>query len=312
MDYHKKRDKLDPKSQRLQKFLAGAGVASRRKSEEIITAGRVSVNGQVVTELGTKVLPGKDIVALDGNVLHYESWDEVSNKVSNKSWDKKAHPKYVYIMLHKPEGVITSTKDPQNRRTVLDFVQDIPVRLFPVGRLDYDSSGLLLLTNDGELTQKLTHPSHSVPKTYIARLLGEPSKEGLSAFRKGLVINMGGGLSVETAAAKISILESILDRNYPKANHAKTVQAKTVQAKTVHAKTAHAKSPSTKTCTAKITIYEGKNRQVRKMCEAIGCRVLQLKRVAMGSLKLGNLPRGEYRHLTKSEIESLKCERNEL
>jgi len=233
---------------RLQKYLADAGVASRRKSEVLIADGRVSINGQIITQLGAKISPDKDIITLDGKVVHV-----------NTQW--------VYIMLHKPEGVITSVSDPHKRPVVLDLVQDISARLFPVGRLDYDSSGLLLLTNDGQLAQMLTHPRHSVPKTYVARLQGIPSREGIQAFKKGLIIGDG----PKTAPAQIKILD---------------------------------KKPSG--CVARIAIHEGRNRQIRKMCEAIGCPVLQLKRVSMGSLKLGSLPRGKYRHLTKEEVRELR------
>jgi len=229
---------------RLQKFLADAGVASRRKSEEFIIAGRVSVNSKIITELGTKVSQN-DVVCVDGSPVIPKA-------------------KLVYIMLHKPEGVITSVSDPQGRPVVMDFVKDIKERLFPVGRLDYDSSGLLLLTNDGKLAQKLTHPSYNVPKTYIANLRKIPSKEGLRAFKQGIKIDEG----PKTSAAKIKILDK-------------------------------------ESCTVQITIKEGRNRQVRKMCDAIGCPVLSLKRVAMGSLKLGDLPRGKYRYLTEEEISNV-------
>jgi len=227
---------------RLQKYLANAGIASRRKCEELISKGKVSVNGQVVTALGTKVNPD-DKICYEGKLV-------------------KSNAKLVYIMLHKPEGVITSASDPHNRPIVLDFVKDINARLFPVGRLDYDSSGLLLLTNDGELAQKLTHPRHSIPKTYIAKLGGIPDAAALRAFREGLIIDEG----AKTAPAKIKILKKI--------------------------------PPG---CNVQITITEGRNRQVRKMCEKIACPVLSLKRVTMGELKLGGLQKGEYRYLTKAE-----------
>jgi len=233
---------------RLQKYLANAGVASRRKAEEMIAAGRVSVNGETITELGTKIIPGQDKVAADGKPVRTKA------------------VKPIYIMLHKPEGVITSVSDPHNRPVVLDLLKDIPARLFPVGRLDYDSSGLILLTNDGEAAQKMTHPSHSVPKTYIVRLGGIPDQKGLRRFKEGLIIDDG----PKTAAAQIKILEK--------------------------------KPPG---CIVRITISEGRNRQVRKMCEAIGCPVQQLKRVSMGTLKLGSLPRGKYRHLTAGEVKQL-------
>ena len=244
---------------RLQKYLADAGVASRRKCEELINAGRVSVNGQIITELGVKVSP-TDAVTLDGKPI-------------------KSKAQLIYIMLHKPEGVITSVSDPHKRPVVLDLVKELldknpGMRLFPVGRLDYDSSGLLLLTNDGNLAQLLTHPSHSIPKTYIARLRGIPSQTALRAFKNGLKIDDG----AKTAPAKIKILDKITEKN--------------------------AKQPTG--CSAQITIHEGRNRQIRKMCEAIGCPVLSLKRVSMGQLKLGTLPRGKYRHLTAVEVNQLK------
>lgn len=238
---------------RLQKYLADCGVASRRKSEELIAAGRVFVNGQKIVQLGTKITPGMDEVALDGKPVKQENT-------------------LIYIMLHKPEGVITSAGDPQGRPVVTDFVRDIPARLFPVGRLDYDSSGLILMTNDGQLAQKLTHPRHSVPKTYIARLRGIPDRAGLKVFAEGLKIDDG----PKTAPAKIKILDKF--DKFAK------------------------KTPG---CTARITIHEGRNRQIRKMCEAIGCRVIQLKRVSMGPLKLGSLPRGKYRILSPTEVKLL-------
>ena len=237
------------KSVRLQKFLADSGVASRRKCEDLITSGRVSVNGNIVSQLGTKVDPHADIICLDGKVL-------------------QANASMIYIMLHKPEGVITSVSDPHNRPVVIDFVGDISERIFPVGRLDYDSSGLILLTNDGQLAQTLSHPRYSIPKTYIALLKAVPGKKELWAFRNGLVIGDG----PKTAPAKIEIID---------------------------------KKPSAGSCKVKITINEGRNRQIRKMCDAIGCPVLQLKRIAMGPLKLGDLPRGKHRKLTKAELRQL-------
>ena len=232
---------------RLQKYLADAGIASRRKAEKLIVAGRVSVNGEIVAELGAKVLPCKDKVALDGKTVQLDA-------------------KPVYIMLHKPEGVITSVSDPYNRPVVLDFIQDIPKRLFPIGRLDYDSSGLLILTNDGWLAYRLTHPRHSVSKTYIVDLSGVLNNEGIRAFKKGIIIDG----NHKTAPAQIKILDT-----------------------------------SSSGCTASITICEGRNRQIRKMCQSVGCSVLKLKRVSVGSLKLGKLPKGQYRYLTKKEVETL-------
>ena len=229
---------------RLQKYLADAQVASRRKAEEMILEGRVSVNGEVITQLGTKVEDG-DRVEVDG---------------------KEVHPadKLVYIMLHKPEGYVTTAKEQFGRPAVLDLV-DCGYRVYPVGRLDYDTSGLLLLTNDGELTYRLTHPKHNVNKTYIAMVEGVPTAEEMKKFSSGLVID-----DYKTAPAKISIIKK------------------------------------GKYTALKIIIHEGKNRQVRKMCAAIGHEVKYLKRVSTGKLYLGTLEKGKYRYLTEDEVEYLK------
>lgn len=234
--------------ERLQKFLAEAGVASRRKAEELIAAGKVKVNGRVVTELGTKIDPKKD------QVLYMDQPVDTKNVM------------HVYIMLHKPEGYVTTTKEQFGRPGVMDLVKDIDARIFPVGRLDYDTSGLLLLTNDGDLTYKLTHPKHDVEKTYIARLYGTPDDMDLQKFRRGVEID-----GRRTKPAKIQILE--------KGERQSTVE---------------------------IVLHEGRNRQVRKMCEAIRHPVAQLKRVATGDLKMGDLPKGKYRHLTAKEVKYLK------
>ncbi|KXL52560.1 ribosomal large subunit pseudouridine synthase B [Anaerotignum neopropionicum] len=234
--------------ERLQKFLAEAGVASRRKAEELIAAGKIKVNGKVVTELGTKVDPKKD------EVLYLDK------EVSKKEVD------LVYIMLHKPEGYVTTAKEQFGRPGVMDLVSQIEARIFPVGRLDYDTSGLLLLTNDGELTYKLTHPKHDVDKTYIAKLYGTPDDMDLQKFRRGVFID-----GRQTKPAKMQILER-----------------------------------GERQSTVEIVIHEGRNRQVRKMCEAIKHPVAQLKRVATGELKLGDLPKGKYRHLTPKEVKYLK------
>ena len=232
---------------RLQKFLAQAGVASRRKSEELILNGHVQVNGLTITTLGTKIDPQHDIVKYN---------DQDITKEQNK----------VYYMLNKPTGYVTTVKDEQDRQTVLDLLKAIPERIYPVGRLDYDTSGLLLLTNDGDLTYLITHPKHEVEKTYIATVKGVPTQAQLEHFRNGLVID-----NWKTARAKINI-------DHQGQNSA----------------------------TLSITIREGRNRQVRKMCAAIGTPVITLKRVAVGALKLGQLEEGAYRTLTESEINYLK------
>ena len=236
--------------ERLQKYLAEGGIASRRKSEEWIASGRVKVNGVVVTALGTKIDPQKDQVLFDDQPVVI-------------SGEKK-----IYLMLHKPEGYVTTAKEQFGRPAVLDLVRDVKQRIFPVGRLDYDTSGLLLLTNDGELTYRLTHPKYDVDKTYIAKLYGVPDDMDLQKFRRGVMVD-----GRKTRPAKIRILEIEKDRRF---------------------------------CTAEIILHEGKNRQVRKMCDAIKHPVAQLKRVATGTLTLGDLPKGAYRPLTEKEVQYLK------
>ena len=236
--------------ERLQKFLAEAGVASRRKAEELIVAGRVKVNGVVIKEQGVKIDPRKDKVEFDGKAL--------SQKAEKK----------VYLMLHKPEGYVTTSKEQFGRPAVLDLIHGVPERIFPVGRLDYDTSGLLLLTNDGDLTYRLTHPKHDVDKTYIAKLYGVPDDGDLQKFRRGVAID-----GRKTSPAKIQIISREKDLRF---------------------------------CTVEIQIHEGRNRQVRKMCDAIHHPVAQLKRIATGELKLGDLPKGKYRFLTEQEIKYLK------
>ncbi|MBR6401286.1 MAG: rRNA pseudouridine synthase [Firmicutes bacterium] len=229
---------------RLQKYLADAQVASRRRSEEIIQSGRVCVNGQTVTELGTKVDEG-DVVTVDG---------------------KEVHPadKLVYIMLNKPEGYVSTAKEQFGRPAVLDLI-DCEYRVYPVGRLDHDTSGLLLLTNDGALTYKLTHPKHNIDKTYIAQVEGIPTAAEMKRFSEGLEID-----GYTTAPAKIRIVKK------------------------------------GRLTTLEITIHEGKNRQVRKMCAAIGHEVRSLKRISTGRLTLGGLEKGSYRLLTEDEVAYLK------
>lgn len=232
---------------RLQKYIAISGAASRRKAEELISEGRVKVNGSVISEQGVKVEIGADKVTLDNKEL----------KVKDKKY---------YIMLNKPVGYVTTVKDQFDRPTVIDLVGDeINARLFPVGRLDYETEGLLLLTNDGDFTYRVTHPKFHTDKTYIAVIGGGVSIQGMSALRKGVRID-----NYTTSPAEVTMLD---------ASAGKT--------------------------TIKITIHEGKNRQVRKMFEAIGCKVIALQRIQIGQIELGNLPLGRWRHLTSHEVNYL-------
>ena len=224
---------------RLQKYMAMCGVAARRKCEEIIASGRVSVNGQVITEMGTQV-EESDIVLVDG--------------VRIKPEEEKR-----YILYHKPAGEVTTVSDEKGRETVMDRFRDFPVRLYPVGRLDYDSEGLLLLTNDGELAQRLTHPSCEVDKVYLARVTGNPSNEAIERMRRGVYME---GDERKTYPAEVRVVrdESLFSDIL-------------------------------------VTIHEGRNRQVRRMFDAVGHKVLLLRRVRFGPLELGSLRRGEWREL---------------
>ena len=229
--------------ERLQKVLAKAGVASRRRAEELIRQGKVRVDGRVVTEMGTKVDPEIQVIECKGVVL--------------VSQEEK-----VYILLHKPSGYLSTVDDPQGRPIVTDLLKNIKERVYPVGRLDLDTEGALLLTNDGELAQKILHPSHEVNKTYVAKVKGLPGKKKLDALSKGIELE-----GRKTWPASIEVLNA-----------------------------------KTQSATIRITIHEGRKSQVRKMFEAIGHPVLELKRTAYGRLELGGLGPGKYRFLTPGDI----------
>ncbi|WP_019638976.1 pseudouridine synthase [Paenibacillus fonticola] len=233
--------------ERLQKILAAAGVASRRKCEEMILNGLVQVNGETVTALGTKADPAVDVITVNGKTVGAE--------------------KKLYIMFNKPKGVITSASDPQGRKIVTDYLKAIPERLYPVGRLDYDTEGLLLLTNDGEFAHLLTHPKHHVPKTYLATVKGVPHGTELDKLKQGIMLEDG-----LTSPAEVEYYDV---------------------------------DPEGKQSVISITIHEGRNRQVRRMFEAIQHPVVKLKRISFGGVFLENLKRGLYRHLTKEEVEGL-------
>lgn len=229
---------------RLNKYLADCGVGSRRECDRLIEEGCVKINDRTAT-LGSFVSEG-DKVSVNGK--------RVAQKTKN-----------YYLLLNKPKGCVTTVKDDRGRKTVMDFI-DIKARLFPVGRLDYDTEGLLILTNDGDLANRLTHPSSEIGKTYVARISGELSEAERAKLEKGVLVD-----GVMTARARVKILE-----------------------KDVH----HTR--------CEITIHEGRNRQVKKMFEAVGKEVEFLKRVAIGDLHLGGLKRGEYRFLKENEVEYLK------
>ena len=231
---------------RLNKFLAECGVCSRRKADEIIAEGRVTVNRKTVSEMGFDVDEKKDVVYLDGKkivpVTHYE-----------------------YIMFNKPKGCVTTMSDDKGRKTVYDFIGR-EKRLVPVGRLDYDSEGLLLFTNDGELTHKLTHPSNEIPKTYVVKIEGEISESDMATLRKGVTVN---GVKYSRCKVKFTGEENGLSR-------------------------------------LEVVIFEGKNREIRRMFEAVEKSVVFLKRVAIGDLRLGGLSRGGFRELNEFEVDYLK------
>lgn len=228
---------------RLQKYMADCGIASRRKCEQIILDGRVRVNGNIITELGVKVTDN-DNVELDGKSI-------------------KPITKKVYVAMNKPIGYVTTVSDEYDRPTVMDLIVDeIHTRVYPVGRLDFDTEGLLLLTNDGDLTYKLTHPKHVIYKTYIAVLNEVPHPNAIEKLRRGVMLD-----GRKTQPAKL---------NWLRDNE------------------------------IEISISEGRNRQVRKMFEAVGYEVLYLKRISVGNIKLGNIPLGRWRHLSPAEINYLK------
>ena len=231
---------------RINKYIACAGVASRRKADELIANGNVRVNGLVLREPGYDVVEG-DIVEVNGRRI------ETSEKK-------------VYILLNKPTGYVTTVSDDRERDTVMDLVADVDARIFPVGRLDYNTSGMLIMTNDGYFAYKLTHPKHEMPKTYRALVSGVLSDEKCGRLERG--VDIGG---FRTSPAKVKIVRGL--------SNATLVD---------------------------ITIHEGKNRQVRKMFRAVGNPVKQLQRIAIGDIRLGRLAEGHYRKLTREEIEYLK------
>jgi 23S rRNA pseudouridine2605 synthase len=238
-------------AERLQKIIAAAGVASRRKAEELIAAGRVTLNGAVVTEQGTKADRETDKIAVDGKPL-------------------AAKESFRYFALYKPKGYVTTVTDPEGRPTVMNLIKGISVRLYPVGRLDYASEGLLLMTNDGALAQKLTKAGSHVPKTYLVKISGKPDSAAIARLRAGVTIELDDGRRVKTSPASIQLVEDAANPWY------------------------------------EVVLIEGRNRQIRRMFDRVGFRVEKIRRTKIGPLKL-DLEPGKFRALTVREVAQLKA-----
>ncbi len=233
--------------ERLQKIISAAGVASRRAAEELITEGRVRVNGKVVTELGSKADAAKDHIKVDGKLIN-------------------PHQPLTYIMLNKPAGYVTTMSDPEGRPTVQDLLKGVKTRVYPVGRLDYSTEGLLLLTNDGDFANLITHPRHEFPKTYLAKVKGVLDERQIGMLEQGMFLQDG-----KTASAKVKKIRKEEANSW-----------------------------------VEITIHEGRKRQVRRMFDHIGSSVIKLKRIRTGDLSLGDLPDGRFRYLTADEVKALR------
>jgi len=247
-------------TERLQKIIAAAGIASRRHAEEIITQGRVSVNGQVVSELGSKADPEHDHIRVDGKLL-------------------KNAQRHTYLLVNKPKGYVTTVTDPERRPTIMDLVRKVSARVYPVGRLDFNSEGLLLLTNDGALAERLMHASSHLPKTYVVKISGQPTTEAIERLRRGVTLppaprpgrkTSRDAKPVKTAPAKIRLIREAENPWY------------------------------------EVTLIEGRNRQTRRMFEQVGHHVEKIRRVKYGPLVLDVEP-GKYRELTRTEVEKLKA-----
>jgi 23S rRNA pseudouridine2605 synthase len=237
-------------AERLQKIIAAAGIASRRRAEQFITSGLVTVNGQTVTELGSKADPEHDHIRVNGKLL-------------------RGPERHVYLLMNKPKGYVTTVSDPEKRPTVMDLLRGVGARVYPVGRLDYGSEGLLLLTNDGDLATRLMKAGPHMPKTYLVKVAGTPNAEGLARLREGVSIPTERGKRVRTAPARVRAVREAANPWY------------------------------------EVTLIEGKNRQIRRMFEEIGHHVEKIKRVRYGPLQL-DVPPGEFRKLTFEEVAKLK------
>jgi 23S rRNA pseudouridine2605 synthase len=238
---------------RLNRYIATCGVASRRGADKLIAEGKVTVNGEYVTTMGPDINEKRDVVRIEGKEIRLQTND-------------------VYIMLNKPAGYICSCSDDRGRKTVLDLIDGIGERIFPVGRLDYDTEGLLILTSDGDFAYRCTHPKHEISKKYVAEVEGSLSESVLRALREGVVVD-----GRKTSPAGVDVIEH-------KGGLSK-----------LH-----------------VTIHEGRNRQVKKMFEAVGCRVAHLKRIAIGELELGSLAPGAWRRLEDSDLKRLGAMKNSL
>ena len=237
-------------TERLQKIIAAAGIASRRKAEELITQGMVTVNGQTVTELGSKADPEQDHIRVNGKLLH-------------------GPQRHIYLLMNKPKGYVTTLHDPEHRPTVMDLLRGVGARVYPVGRLDYASEGLLLLTNDGNFAYRLMKAASHVPKTYMVKVAGNPTSESLAKLREGISIPTDRGKRVRTAPARIRVIRESANPWY------------------------------------EVTLVEGRNRQIRRMFEEIGHHVEKIKRVRYGPLHL-DVEAGRFRHLTAKEVGLLR------
>jgi pseudouridine synthase len=233
--------------ERLQKILSKAGHASRRHAEKLIMEGRVKVNGVVIKNLGFKADPRKDHIRIDGKLIG--------------TFEPKA-----YLVLNKPRGCVTTLDDPLGRPTIRDFLHGEKKRVYPIGRLDFDSEGLLILTNDGELHHRLTHPRYGIPRTYLVKVKGIPDVEAMRRVRDGIVLEDG-----VTVSAKVHIVKRLKKNSW-----------------------------------MRWTVYEGRNRLIKKMCDAVSHPVIRLRRIRYGPLTLGDLKLGKYRYLTAKEIDELK------
>lgn len=249
---------------RLQKILSQAGIASRRAAEKLIEEGRVSVNGQTIREMGVKADPAVDDIRVDGRRL-------------------RAPERHRYILLNKPAGVVTTRSDPQRRQTVVDLLQGVREYVYPVGRLDYDSEGLLILTNDGDLAARLTHPRHEVERTYEAHVAGAPDNEAIEQLRRGIPLD-----GRRTMPADVKLLSRAAAPRSSLAPRRGAPAVKRVNGVVL------------------ITIREGRNRQVRRMCEAVGHPVRKLRRVRIGPISDRRLRLGEWRDLSLQEVRLLK------